>query len=242
MKNPVKRFLPIFIGLFSFTTFATADTLDTYGDTTVVTGPDSNPAWQLSSFLATGSYSGLELAVTGPLTPATLTQLSADYVMTLGTFGGGAPRFTIFHYDAGTDSYTSAYLYWGTPLGGGTFVDPNIGNTSYANTGNYADTSSGALRVESNGFGGDNGQNTYVSWSQFLAANNVAGTQIDYITLDLDAGFGGDQTMDTTRFNVNGTIYTPQAVPEPSTYALLGLALTFLFLARKKLQKRKACH
>jgi hypothetical protein len=58
----------------------------TYGDTTVVTGPDSNPAWQLTSD-TTNTYSGVYVTVTAPLTPDTLTELSADYVMLTGTFG-----------------------------------------------------------------------------------------------------------------------------------------------------------
>ena len=94
----------LFVSVFSilavcaFSAMATADTLSTYGATAVVPTPGS-PApppqpsvWQFTSDTQ-GGYAGLNLQITGTLTPATLTNLSANYLMTQGTFGGGAPRF-----------------------------------------------------------------------------------------------------------------------------------------------------
>lgn len=208
-----------------------ADSLGTYGDATVVTGPDGNPAWQLTSDGTSGpnGYGGLYVQITGPLTPATLNQLSAEYVMLAGTFGGGAPRFSL------TDSSgNEAWIYWGTPQGGGTFTDPNSGNTTYANTGNYADVTSSDIRVYSDDFGGDNSPNTGQTWAEFVAAAGT--TQIADISLDLDGGFTGYQQMDTTDFDINGTIY---AAPEPAAFALMGSGL-LLAGALTKLRKRKA--
>src|ERR1700722_16125340 len=92
------------IAVCAFASLCAADSIGTYGDTTVVTGPDGNPAWQLSS-TSTGlnGYSGVYVTITTPLTPATLDELSADYVMETGTFGGGAPRFSI------VDTTSNAY-------------------------------------------------------------------------------------------------------------------------------------
>ena len=202
-----------------------ADSIGTYGDTTVVTGPDGNPAWQLTSDqTGPNAYSGVYLAITSPLTPATLNQLSADYVMEAGTFGGGAPRFSII--DTTSNTNNEAYVYWGTPQGGGAFTDPNNGNTNYANTGNYANLSSPDIRVYSNGFGGDNSSNTGQTWAQFVA--NDGTTAIGYITVDLDGGFTGNQVMDTTNFDINGVVYAPSAVPEPGSLGLLLCALSVL--------------
>lgn len=207
------------LALCIFAPLVRADSIGTYGDTTVVTGPDGNPAWQLTSDSSgPNAYSGVYVTITGTLTPATLTELSADYVMETGTFGGGAPRFSII--DTTSNTYNEAYVYFGTPEGGGTFTDPNGGNTTYANTGNYADLASPDVRVYSNGFGGFGNGNTGQTWAQFVAS--VGTVDIGYISLDLDGGFTGNQVMDTTNFDVNGTLYTPPtAVPEPGSLGLM---------------------
>ena len=237
------------IAVCAFASLCAADSIGTYGDTTVVTGPDGNPAWQLSS-TSTGlfGYSGVYLTITGPLTaawrvvansgcaltPTLLNQLSADYVMETGTFGGGAPRFSL------TDSSNNeAWIYWGTPTGGGSFSDPNNGNTTYANTGNYASPASPDVRVYSNDFGGDNSPNTGQTWAQFVAA--AGGTQIAFVSLDLDGGFTGNQVMDTN-FDINGVVYAPSAVPEPGSLGLLLCALSVLggagLISRRKTMRR----
>ena len=227
----------VLFALYAFASLCAADSIGTYGDTTVVTGPDGNPAWQLMSELtAPNGYSGVYLAITGPLTPATLDQLSADYVMETGTFGGGAPRFSII--DTTNNMNNEAYVYWGTPTGGGSFSDPNNGNTTYANTGNYASLSSPDVRVYSNGFGGDNSSNTGQTWAQFVA--NDGTTAIGYISIDLDGGFTGNQVMDMTNFDINGVVYTP--APEPGTLGLLLCAFAVLggvgLISRRKTMPR----
>ena len=213
-----------------------ADTFATYGDAQVVTGPDGQPAWQLTSNSAgPNTYSGMYVQISGPLTPTTLTTLSADYVMLTGTFGGGAPRFSLWD-----NSNNEAWIYFGTPTSGGSFTDPNQGNTNYANTGNYADATSPDVRVYSNGFGGYGNGNTGQTWAEFLADPGVSSTQIAYISLDLDGGFTGNQVMDTTNFDINGTTYSPSsATPEPAALALSGCGL-LLAGAFRRLRKRNS--
>jgi hypothetical protein len=206
---------------------AKADVFSTYGDTTVVNaGPPTE--YQLTAVSSGTGYAGLELQITGPLTTSTLTDLEADYEMTIGTFGGGAPRFTIFD-----SSLNSAWIYWGTPGGGGTFTDPNSGSTVLNSTGNLAGASSD-LRVASNGFGGLNSSNTYETWSQFVS--QVPNVQISYITLDLDGGsFGPEQQMLVDNFKVNGVVVGN--VPEPGAFIplLLAAGLVGLVAGRRKL-------
>jgi hypothetical protein len=177
------------------------------------------------------TYSGVYDTISGALTPATLSELSADYVMLTGTFGGGAPRFSLID-----SSGNEAWAYWGTPTGGGSFTDPDSGNTSYDGTGNYADLLSSDVRVYSDDFGGDDSPNTGQTWAQFVAA--VGTTQIDYVSLDLDGGFTGSQVMDVTGFEVNGTVYAPSAVPEPGS-AGLTLAAFMTFVAAGLLFRRR---
>lgn len=161
----------------------------------------------------------LELQITtSGLTTSSLTQLSEDYEFLTGTIGGGAPRFTLFD----SSETGSAYLYFGTPNGGGGFTDPTTG--TYANTGNYVDLLSSDLRVSSNGFNGDNSPNTFTTWAEFVSENPNA--QISYVTLDVDGGFTGTQSVEVGDFQVNDTTYNPESpVPGPSSLLLLGTGL-----------------
>lgn len=209
------------IALLSIPAISQADTFSTYGDTTVVSpGDGADPtAFQLTSgtipYPDPTSYAGLQDQITSVLDVANLTTLSADYKMTVGTFGGGAPRFTLFD-----PSFNSAYVYWGTPTGGGGFSDPNAGG--WANTGNYASLASPDVRVYVNGFGGINQPNTGVTWQQFVT--EAGSIDLSYVTLDLDGGFSGPngQQMLTDNFTVNADVFdAPAAVPEPATWAML---------------------
>lgn len=214
------------IGLVATSSAALADSTGQYGAVEVVnSGPVSNPTvFQLTSSNSTApGYAGLYFEFTSPLTLSAITQLSSDYQMTTGTFGGGAPRFTIFD-----NSDHAAYVYFGTPQAGGTFTDSNAG--SYANTGNYADLGSAELRVQSNGFGGYNtGPLPYVSWNDLVA--NAGGTLVHYVTLDLDGGtftnLPDGQRMFADNFTVNGNVLAGGAVPEPATWAMLILGFGF---------------
>jgi hypothetical protein len=211
--------LSILLAVLSFSVMATADVLYTYGATAVIPTPGSPPpppeptVWQFTSDPDGIGYAGLELQITGSLTPATLTTLMAEYLMTQGTFGGGAPRFTLFD-----GVFNSAWIYWGTPLGGNSFSDP-YGGTAWGSTGNYADLLSNDVRVYSNCFGGDCNSNTGVTWSAFVAL--VGATPITYITLDLDGGFATTQQMLVASWVVNDRTYST-TTPEPSALLLLG--------------------
>jgi len=208
-----------------------ADTIGTYGDTTVVTGPDGNPAWQLESEFPIFFGGGVYVTITGTLTPDLLTQLSVDYVMVGGTFGNFAPGFSLI--DTTNNVKNEAYVYWGTPQAGGTFSDPNSGNTTYANTGNYADTGSSDLRVVANGFGGDN-SDTEETWQQFLNADGDVA--IGFISIYLTGGTSiNTSILDTANFQVNNTVYTPSGtsqVPEPRSLVLIGCLLAAMGTCR----------
>jgi hypothetical protein len=235
----VLSFLAIFASILAFSSVAMADTLFTYGATAVIPTPGSpanNPppqpyVWQFTSDTSGLGYAGMGVAMSGSLTPATLTSLSAEYWMAAGAFGGGAPRFSLVD-----SSNNEAYLYWGTSLGGGSFSDPN-GGTQWGNTGNYADLLSSDARVYSNGFGGDNNPNVGVTWAQFLATGSVSSTQIADIYLDVDGGFTGTQVLDVSTLTINDTDYhAPAPAPEPSTLVLLGSGILGLAgIWRKKI-------
>jgi hypothetical protein len=216
---------------------AMADGTGQYGDVQVVnSGPASNPTvFQLtSSNTPTPGYAGIYFEFTSPLTLADITQLSADYQMTVGTFGNGAPRFTIFD-----NADHAAYVYFGTPQAGGGATDPNAG--SYANTGNYADLTSADLRVESNGFGGySTGPLPHVTWADLVA--NAGGTLVHYVTIDLDGGYAqpNGQQMLTDNFTVNGNVLAAGAVPEPATWAMLILGFGFAGAAMRQRRGKTA--
>lgn len=204
----------------------------------VNTGPASDPnVFQLASSNPAG-YAGLYYdAITDspPLTPATLTTLSALYEMQIGTFSAGAARFSLS--DTTNNPANEAYIYWGTPQSNGTFTDPNSG--SFASTGNLADLTSSDLRVQVNGFGGDSTGQHYETWSQFVA--NDGNVQIAYISLDLDAGYSqpNGQQMITNEFTVNGNVDEAgpaAAAPEPASFTLLsvGLALVGGYRLRRR--------
>lgn len=200
-----------------------ASSFFTYDDATVVSpGQGADPtAFQLTSSSSPGQADGgLEDHVASSLTLADITTLSADYAMTVGGFGGGAPRFTLFDPSLG-----SAWVYWGAPLGGGGFSNPNPNNV-WANTGNYATSSD--VRVYVDGFGGITDPNTGITWSQFVS--EAGSTPISWVTLDLDGGFSqtNGQQMLVDNFTVNSASFDAPGVPEPTIWSMLILGVAGL--------------
>jgi hypothetical protein len=206
------------------TVSAHAAAFHTYGNVTV------SPDGYLTTSTNPGGYGGLVLDFTAtPFALSSLTTLSVDFQMTQGTFGGGSPRFSIFD----TSGSFAAWVYFGTPLGGGSFADPNPG--AQQNTGNYASLLSSDVRVYNNGFGGVGNGNTGQTWAQFVA--QAGGTDVGYVTLDLDGGFIATQQALFNNFTVNDTVVTA-AVPEPSTWAMIILGFAGVgFMAYRRKSK-----
>ncbi len=197
---------------------ANAATFGTYGDATV-----TGSGFDLVSDTAPPNlgYAGVYVDYgTGGPTLANITQLSADYVMLGGSFGGGAPRFSIG--DTTNNIANEIYVDWGTPLGGGAFSNPNPNgtpSTPKTNTGNYADITSADLRFQINGFGGDNSNpNAYYTWAQVLTL--VGSVQVGFVSVDLDGGFTGTQHLLVDNFTVNGDVDSASPAPTPLPAAL----------------------
>jgi len=194
-----------------------AATFGTYGGTF-----NNGTSFDLTSNKSPASYSGMWIEPGGSLTLAGITQLSANYDMLGGSFGGGSPRFGI-----ADSNDNQIWAYWGTPLGGGSFSNPNPNNT-FASTGNFADLASTDVRFYSG--------NTGMTWSELLTA--VGDMVVAYIVLDLDGGWKGDQHMLVNNFAVNGDVFAAAGAETPLPAALplftSGLGALGLLVWRRK--------
>jgi hypothetical protein len=203
---------------------AHADALFFYGDVQTTA----------NGFLATSDpngtgYGGFDVRFTNPTALSSITNLSIDYQITLGAIGNGAPRFTIFD-----NAFNSAFVYIGTPLGGGSFSDTNAG--TFANTGNYAASSD--LRVALNGFGGISDANHYVTWAEFVA--EVGSVDISRIYVDVDGGYSQTQQVLFNNFAINDEVFAAP-VPEASTWAMMILGFAGVgFMAYRGKRSRSA--
>jgi hypothetical protein len=202
---------------------ANAAGIQTYGDVV-----SNNPGYTLTSDPNGVGYAGLYYDYSAsPIALNSITNLSADFQMLQGTISGGAPRFSIF--DTTNNLANGAYVYFGTPMGGGTFTDPNPG--ALQNTGNYASAASSDLRVEINGFNGDSTGNSYITWADFLARDGSA--LVAFVTLDVDGGFSSTQQAFIDNFVVGGAA-TATPLPAALPMFLGGAGLVGMALRRRK--------
>jgi len=134
-----------------------------------------------------------------PVTFNDVNELSSDFEMTEGSFGGGSPRFSILidwndsHVADSGDKY--AFIYWGTPpnymdepVHNGWYVDEQDPNwAERTNTGNLMDTTD--HRVDLLQFGGP-------FYSTIEEAKNLFGDkEVFEIALVLDGGWKYDQVL-----------------------------------------------
>ena len=134
-----------------------------------------------------------------PMTFNDMNELSSDFEMTLGTFGGGSPRFSLLidwndsHIIDEGDKY--AFIYWGTPpdfmdepVHNGWYVDEQDPNWAQRNnTGNLLDTPDHIVDLSQ--FGGP-------FYSTIYEAKNLFGDkEVLEIILVLDGGWLLDQVL-----------------------------------------------
>ena len=132
-----------------------------------------------------------------PLTFAGITDLSAEYEMQTGCFGGGSPRFQV-RIDYDNDTVISAgdrnvFIYWGTHPN---FTDCPVG---WNNTGNLI--ASPDLRYDLSSVGG-------AFYSTHTDAVNLVGTYtVLRVSVVVDGGFTGDQVALVDAFTVNSDVF-----------------------------------
>jgi hypothetical protein len=169
-----------------------------FGDATIVTpGNASGHAVQASWSSTGGAYGGVNFAVPSGMTVSQVVNLATDYQFTVGTCGGGAPRFEI-----GTPS-GNIFVYIGPPPSY-TGCPPNV----WSNTGNLVTPAS---LVDATQVGGT----FYEPWSAVVAAyGSYPVTGIDLVV----DGFGPDITAQFDNTQINSTTYTYEP-PTPSSAA-----------------------
>jgi len=173
------------------------------GTATTVPTPGGNPsgAPNVFSIQSIGNTAGaISWTPSSPMTVSDLTNLSATYQMTNGSFGGGSPRFAVGVDDGGTTRYFSVYL--------GTL--PNFTDTPPAgwnDTGNLL--ALGDNRIDLSQFAGGTFYDNYANLQNLLG-----GLSITEILLVLDGGWLGDQEMLVDSFSINDLTIT---APEPAS-------------------------
>ncbi|HIJ71409.1 MAG TPA: hypothetical protein HPP87_08605 [Planctomycetes bacterium] len=140
-----------------------------------------------------------------PMTFNDIEELSSDYNITEGTFGGGSPRFSILidwndsHVADPGDEY--AFLYWGTPPD---YTD--IIPSGWQNTGNLYDSND--VRIDLTKFGGP-------FYATIGDAKALFGEKnVFEVILVLDGGWIDDQVMLVDNITIDD--YTYDALPLPT--------------------------
>jgi hypothetical protein len=164
------------------------------GTATLVTpGFQSTTAVQLTSSDPSGTlgWSAIGFAASG-LKLRDVSWLSTEYEFTLGSCGGGSPRFTVGISNGGTKEI---YFYMGPPP---SYVGCGLG--TWTNTGNLATPSS---PVDDSHLPGGSYTAPY---SQVLA--KYGNDRVNYIAIDFDSGWAGSETALFDDTQVNQTPYT----------------------------------
>jgi hypothetical protein len=170
------------------------------GDGTIISaGPVDNlcVASLPSAQIPPPDFGFISYTLTAPLAFSGLTELSADYDMQTGCFGGGSPRFQV-RVDYDNDGLISAgdrnvFIYWGTPPN---FTDCPSG---WGNTGNLIASSD--LRYDLTSVGG-------AFYSTHTDAVNLIGTlTVLRVSVIVDGGFTGGQVALVDAFKVNNDTF-----------------------------------
>ncbi|HVT11496.1 MAG TPA: PEP-CTERM sorting domain-containing protein [Fimbriimonadaceae bacterium] len=215
------------VALIAACALSQADYFGQYGNVNLVNDGPNGTAYQITSdnSLST-AWGGVYYVPNAGTTLNDLTTVSSDFSWLQGTFGGGAPRFSL-GLTNGSVSH-EAWVYWGT---GPSYTDnPGAG---WQNTGNLLASPDNRFDTSSfSSFGGQYGDNAAHMFS-------ILGSwTVQYVSLDLDGGWsqtGGIQQMNVTNFQVNGATIP---VPEPASMA--ALAIGGLALLRRRRSSGKA--
>jgi len=160
---------------------ASADVVTPFGDTTG-TGP-----WDLSSTSTT--YSGLDVALTSPITFSTLATLSLTFTDISGGADAGSPRLEL--YTSGGDYFT---VYLGTPP---SFSDSNVTTftTNFSGTNLNNGTNNSTFQLS----------NTYQTLASLEAT--YGSDLINDVQLQVDGGYAtnGTQELTVSSLDLNGT-------------------------------------
>ncbi len=169
-----------------------------YQAAVAATGDPSNPsAVRLRSVAADSPpYGAAVWEQSGAMTFADITSLSADYMMTIGCFAGGSPRFAV-GLDSNNDDVVDGhvFVYWGTLPN---YTDcPTL--SVWHNTGNLI--TAGDNRFDLGQFAGP----FYGSHAQALTA--VGTYDVEYVLIALDASWSQDQEMWIDHVTIGSTTY-----------------------------------
>ena len=195
--------------------FASADTVTPFGDTTG-TGP-----WNLTS-VGFSTFGGLDIALSSPITFSSLNTISVGFTDNAGGAGGGSPRLEV---SATNGDFFTVYL--GTP--------PNFSDSS---TSAFTTSFSGLNLNNSSTDSTFQLSNTLQTLASLEAS--FGADLINDVQLQVDGGWSANGTQDITvsSLDINGTNFTTSATPLPSTWLMLIAGFAgFGFLAYRGTKK-----